>query len=30
MRTLEEIRADPLAVEKEAEGLLEEIWGTPQ
>jgi type I restriction enzyme M protein len=27
LRTLEEIRADLLAVEKEAEGLLEEIWG---
>ena len=28
MRTLEEIRADILAVEKETEGLLEEIIGS--
>jgi len=27
LRSLEEIRADLLVVEKEAEGLLEEIWG---
>jgi type I restriction enzyme M protein len=28
MRTLEEIRADILALEKETEGLLEEIVGS--
>jgi type I restriction enzyme M protein len=28
MRTLEEIRADILALEKETEGLLNEIIGT--
>ena len=29
LRTLEEIRADILALEKETEGLLTEIIGTP-
>ena len=30
MRSLEEIRADILAVEKETEGLLDEILGIPK
>ena len=30
LRSLEEIRADLLAVEKEAKGLLEKILGRPE